>query len=66
MLENSEATKSLSIKSSDWIIKFESKARKNLKTQYTSVFEELRFLQQCSYRTLWTGTKYSQDVVFLR
>ncbi len=28
-----------------WIIKFENKARKNLKTQYTKVFEELRFLQ---------------------
>ncbi len=28
-----------------WIIKFENKARKNYKPQYTNVFEDLEFLQ---------------------
>ncbi len=30
---------------SGWIIKYESKARKNYKPQYTNVFEDLEFLQ---------------------
>ena len=30
---------------SGWIIKFENKARKNYKPQYTKVFEDLEFLQ---------------------
>ena len=55
ILEYIEAFKLSRILYSGWIIKFESKARKNLKTQYTT-FEELRILQQCSYRTLWTVT----------
>jgi hypothetical protein len=29
-------------------------ARKNFKPQYTSVYEDLKFLQQRRYRTLWT------------
>jgi len=35
---------------------FENKACKNFNAQYTNVYEKLKFLQQRSYRTLWTDT----------
>jgi hypothetical protein len=35
---------------------FEIKTRKNFKPQYTSVYEDLKFLQQRRYRTLWTDS----------
>ncbi|MCF8224599.1 MAG: A/G-specific adenine glycosylase [Bacteroidales bacterium] len=49
---------SSSIQSGDYITMFEIKARKNFKPQYppTDGFEDLQFLQQRRYRTLWTGT----------
>jgi hypothetical protein len=35
---------------------FEIKALKNFNPQYTKVFENLKFLQQPRYRTLWIDT----------
>ncbi len=40
---------------------FEIKARKNFKPQYTNVFEDLKFLQQRRYRTLWTDSNYGVE-----
>jgi len=37
---------------------FEIKACKNFKPQHTKVSEDLKFLQQRGYRTLWTDTRY--------
>src|SRR6056297_3328888 len=57
---------SLSIELAVWIIMFEIKARKNFKPQYTNVFEDLKFLQQRRYRTLWTDTNQNEFSVYIR
>jgi hypothetical protein len=35
----------MTLESGGWIMKYENKARKNFKPQYTKVFEDLKFLK---------------------